>query len=395
MRIERNCAEIIWDRSSNSARLILDHLIRDRSRFHSNVPSGPNESKGTKSVCREERRLCKMKRRVLFFILTLILSGLLFPRLTPAKPIVWRLQTYGTGKAYSVNLAHLFKDTVEKRSQGRLQIDLFEAGVLGFSGTELGQVVGRNLVQGAQTMAALLGTEQPAWGASSLPFIFSKFDPEFNQIGPRLAVEEGEAIFQEMAKKMNLHYFNGYHMVDELECNKKVAAVQDWRGLKLRSWSPLIAQMGKALGSTNVTIPVAEMYTSFATRVIDANVGDATSLVDNKRYEVVKYLCSWPAVAAHFIYIINEAEWRALDKDLQSIVTQALRENSREGYEYYWVKNWEKRQEAKKFGVEIVKVSPEEIKKVRNIMKKEVWEPWIAGAGEYGRKLYDIILKYE
>lgn len=336
-----------------------------------------------------------MKRRGLFAIFGVLLLVFLFPPMAAAKSTVWRFQTYGTGRSYSVHLGRVFKDTVEKRSQKRLQIDLFEAGTLGFSGTELGQVVGKNLIQVAQTMAALLATQQPAWGASSLPFVFSKFDPVYDQIGPRLAVDEGEAYFQEMAKKMNLHYFNGYHMVDELESNKKVVLAQDWRGLKLRSWSPLIAQMGKALGSTNVTVPVAEMYTSFATRVIDANVGDATSLVDNKRYEVVKYLCSWPAVAAQFIYIINEDEWKALDKELQGIVAQALKENSRMGYEYFWVKNWEKRQEAKKYGVEIVTVAPDEIKKVRQIMKKEVWTPWLAGAGDYGRKLYDIMLKHE
>lgn len=339
-----------------------------------------------------------MKKRILFSILTMVFLTSLFPLMTSyaaAKPIVWRLRTFGKGKSYTVKLGHLFRDMVKERSNGRLQVEIFEAGTLGYSGFELQRVVGKGMLDAAQTMAALLGKgSKRAFGASSLPFLFNEFNPEYDKIAPRLAVEEAEPIFQEMANKMNLHYFNGWHFVDELNSNKKVATVKDWKGLKLRSWSPLIAAMGKALGTTTTTVPIADIYTSFATGVIDANVGDATNFVDNARNEVVDYINLWPVVAAHEVYVINEDSWAALDKDLQDIVTQVMRENSRAGYEHFWVNNWEKRKKAEELGTKIIKVAPVEIQKIRKIMKKEVWEPWLKGAGEYGKRLFDIMAKY-
>jgi len=312
------------------------------------------------------------------------------------KTISWRLRTYTSGvTSTEVIMAREFAKKMHERTKGRLEIKVLEAGTLGYSGFEIHKVVGDRLLEMAIAMAGGIGTEMPAFAVSELPFMFSDWKPEWNKIAPRLAVEEAEPILQEMAGKMKLVYFNYQHLPDALPGKKKVAKVEDWKGLKLRSWSPYIAATGKALGASTITVPYADMYTAFATNIIEANCGETKAVLDMKLHEVLKFVNLWPVDSAHAVIVVNQAAWKELDKDLQNILAQSLKELSHAAYEAYWTGEWKAQQEAEKMGVQIVKVAPEEIAKARAIVKKAVWEPWLNQSGDTGKKLFDIMMKYE
>jgi hypothetical protein len=44
--------------------------------------------------------------------------------------------------------------------------------------------------------------------------------------------------------------------------------------------------------------------------------------------------------------------------------------------------------------VNVVEISPAEKAKIQKIIKKEIWDPWTKDAGEYGKQLLDIFMKY-
>ena len=340
-----------------------------------------------------------MKKRQRFTILAAVLMISLFTLATTWTNVMaatlWRFRTYTSGADKVENIAaRTFADTVAKKAEGKLKIKVFEGGTLGYTGFEMPQVVRDGLVDMAVIFAGILGSKQPAFSACELPFLFSNWKPDYDKIAPRLAVMEALPIYQKMANEMGLQFFNAQNIPDQLQSNKIIATVADFKGIKLRAWSPMIAQFGKALGSTIVTVPFPELYTGFATNIVEANVGDATAMIDFKFHEVVKYFTPWPITAAHSAVIINKKAWDALDKKTQNIVAEGMDEFSRSLYNAHWVKDWEKRKELEAYGVKVIEVSPAEKAKIRPIINKAIWDPWAKESGEYGQKLIDIMMKY-
>lgn len=317
------------------------------------------------------------------------------PAPVPVKPTVWRYQLYEAGmESPEVAAAYKFADEVFKQSDGRLKIEIFEAGVLGYTGFELGRIVARGMLEMASTMAAAIATDKPAFEADTLPLLFPVWSPEYDKIAPRLAVKEAKPIYDRMADELNLVWLPLFHYPDSLLATKRVATVEDWKGLKLRSWSKLITDAGESLGATITTLPYAEIYTAFATGVIDANVGEASGVLVYKFYEVAPYFNLWNFDASQEGVAINKQAWEGIDKDLQDLVIRLHADMSRECYDNIWSKEWDNREELRALGMEIVDISPEEKAKVRAIVEKGVWEPFMERAGPDAVELLNVFKKY-
>lgn len=296
-----------------------------------------------------------------------------------------------------VAASYNFAEEISKQSNGRLKIEVFEGGTLGYSGFELPLLTARGMIEMSEAKGNNIASNfnEPAFEVAILPFIFSHFSPEFDKIEPRLATEEAWPIFERLAGKHNLVIRNFYHCPDSLYGNKRVTTVEDWQGLKLRSWSEFISKLGQALDATTFTIPFSDLYTSFATNVIEANPGQALDVKYYKIYEVIDYYLLWNVDAAWGVTTINKLAFEALDKDLQDLVFKLHNDLMvPEGYDKSWSSEWEDQKKIEELGVEIVEIAPEEIAKARAIVKEKLWEPWLETAGPDGQELFDIFSKY-
>lgn len=89
-------------------------------------------------------------------------------------------------------------------------------------------------------------------------------------------------------------------------CNKPIKSVADFKGLKIRSFTPTMSAMLQNLGATPVTLSFSEVYSALGNGVVDCGVTSANSGNSGKWPEVTKYfypLSVSGSVQGHFVNI--------------------------------------------------------------------------------------------
>ncbi|OCA93014.1 hypothetical protein A8F95_03970 [Bacillus wudalianchiensis] len=220
-----------------------------------------------------------------------------------------------------------FKELVEERSNGRIQIDIFPSSQLGN---------GRDQIEGAQigTIHFHIGSVAPVtnfapkFNLLNLPYLFESREHAFRVLDGVI----GQEISKDLESKglLNLGYMeNGWR---HLTNNKKpIKTSEDASGLKLRvQESPPYISFVKALGSAPVPIPFGELYTALEQKVVDGQENPLAQIYLNKLHEVQQYL----TLSAHnydaAIFLMSKTTFDTLPPDLQEII----RESSKEAIQY-------------------------------------------------------------
>lgn len=104
--------------------------------------------------------------------------------------------------------------------------------------------------------------------------------------------------------------------------SKDISSLNDLKGLKLRSPSPLFDNVGKALGSTTVNAPAPETYEMLSRGVIDGVFFQYDQLDNFKLDKLIKTAVSVPGgfgKTSQYLFI-NEKKWEAINtKDRKAI----------------------------------------------------------------------------
>ena len=108
-------------------------------------------------------------------------------------------------------------------------------------------------------------------------------------------------------------------------CNKPIKSVADFKGLKVRSFTPTMSAMLQNLGATPVSLSFSEVYSALGNGVVDCGVTSANSGNSGKWPEVTQYfypLSVSSAVQGHFVTL---AFWNKLTPDQQEKITTEFR----------------------------------------------------------------------
>jgi TRAP-type C4-dicarboxylate transport system substrate-binding protein len=154
-------------------------------------------------------------------------------------------------------------------------------------------------------------------------------------------------------------------------CNKAVKSVDDFKGLKIRSFTPTMSAMLQQLGATPVTLSFPEVYSALGNNVVDCGVTSPNS----------GYTGKWPEVTTHYIpvsvsgsvqgHFINLAYWNRFTPADQQKLLAAFKKLEDQMWEY--AINGTVESEAcitggeckgQKFNMVMVKPSPEDVAKV-------------------------------
>jgi len=234
--------------------------------------------------------------------------GYITPELTPSE-------NFETAMAYK------FRDYVEEKSNGRIKVKLFPAGQLG-NFTEMAQSVIMGDVEVAIINTIPMGSFYKKCMLFGMPGVFSSMD-ECNTI---LNTGWGENFNREMGKALGVqvlaHYSVGFrHFTNSV---KEVKLPQDAKGLTFRVMeSPVSIKMVEALGANPVPIPSSEMYLAMQNRVVDGQENPIGAIIQDRTYEVQKYLVLDGHFTSSEMAIMNGDFYNSLPNDLKAIVDEA------------------------------------------------------------------------
>ncbi|SCZ82063.1 TRAP transporter substrate-binding protein [Acidaminobacter hydrogenoformans] len=222
---------------------------------------------------------------------------------------------YTTNSPYH-EAAVKFKELVEAKSEGRMEVQIYPAQQLGSA---------REMIEGMQ-----MGTIEMVWTPTAK---FAGFDQRLTLIDlPYLFKDEDtmwKALEGELGQKL-MGYLEpigikgisfcaeGYKI---FTANKPIKSPEDFAGMKIRTMeAPVIMAQFKAWGANPVPIDFAEVYNALQQKVVDGQENPIITIHDMKFYEVQDYLSV--ADHAYLTYFLSASKkwYDGLPEDLQKIV---------------------------------------------------------------------------
>ena len=268
--------------------------------------------------------------KIRLFSLLLAIAGLL-PVLTlvpatalaQAQPVTLRLgHILNEASLYHVS-ATKFAEALAKNSGGRLKVEIFPNGTLGFErdlieGMRLGTIDA-----GVITNAPISGFE-PRMMVLDLPFIFKSRESAFKvmdgDIGKRLFG------YMEAQNLKGLAYFDaGWRTV--VSTKKALTKPEDYVGTRFRVLeSPLYVATFKSLGVNPTPMNFGEVYTGLRQGTIDALDLPIYAVHAAKFYEVAKYMALTEHMLTPVVLMMSNAKFKSLPPDLQQAVLKSAQE---------------------------------------------------------------------
>ncbi|WP_168560574.1 TRAP transporter substrate-binding protein [Rhizobacter sp. SG703] len=245
------------------------------------------------------------------------------PKTFAQAPIVIKFSHVVAPDTPKGNGAQRFKELAEKRSGGRVKVDVYPNSQLYKDKEEMEALQLGSVQMLAPSLAKFgpLGVKE--FEVFDLPFIFK------DQAAFRAVTEGpvGAELFRKLEPKgvKGLAYWdNGFHI---MSANKPLHKVADFKGLKMRIQSSKVldAEM-RALGAVPQVMAFSELYQALQSGVVDGCEGVPSNFYTQKTYEVQKHTTISNHGHLAYAVIVNKKFWDGLPADLRTILEGALKE---------------------------------------------------------------------
>jgi len=210
-----------------------------------------------------------------------------------------------------------FAAAIEKRTNGRVKIEITFAGGLG-KGNEVALLAGRGAIDMASVAMGYYPDQLLFWKAYQIPFVFND---------PVKAIEivhksyKQFPIFKQESDKINVNYLfqqplGSYYLTGP---DAKCATVAGLKGKKIRSFGADLPKMHAAIGAVPVSVSPTEVYEALQRGTIDYSFLNAGNVESLRLYEPGKYSCGTIMTISGHMIVIGKKAWAKLPKDIQDI----------------------------------------------------------------------------
>ncbi|WP_300525736.1 DctP family TRAP transporter solute-binding subunit [Aminiphilus sp.] len=283
-----------------------------------------------------------------------------------------------------------FAEKVAELSKGEMKANVFDSAQL-FKDTEVVEAVQEGLVEVALVPVNKWSGMIPAADVFEMPFVFSDLTSpkKFLDAGAGTLLDEE---FQKMGAKVV--FWVDYGLVQFFNSKRTLRVPDDFKGLKIRTFSSGTADTVTALGGTPVVISSSEMYMALQRGTVDGATTGMPAAVSRKIFEVQKYMTMANYTTAQFVVQANLKWWNALSDEQRDVLLKAGDEAAA------WIRDaiadseLEAEKTIRDAGVEVTTLTPEE----RELFVKAT-EPvrtdFANKTGELGKKLIEMALAVE
>ncbi len=286
------------------------------------------------------------------------------------------------GKGPFLEIEEKFARTIEKRTNGRVKIDITFAGGLG-KGNETMTLAGRGAIDIAAAPPSYYGDQLLFWKAFQVPFIFS--EPKQAMMVLAKSLEEFPVYKEEMDKMNVVWLFQqplGVYFLTGPGAN--CDSTSGLKGKKLRSFGKSVPKAHNAIGAVPVNVRPVEVYEALQRGTIDYSFLNAGNIQQYKLYEPGKYSCGpIMAITGHNI-VIGKNTWKKLPKDIQDIFMDQAKKTHAEYLA--WLTDFEASAivNIKKAGGVFKQFPPAELAKWKSMAPQflKVWEDEVTGRGQ-------------
>lgn len=229
----------------------------------------------------------------------------------------WDMPTpYSDGEFHTRNVK-LFAEDVQKATGGKLELQVHSNGSL-IKHPDILRAVSTGQVNIAEFLLGQFGNEDPVFAADNIPFVAAGYDQAwkfYEAQKPQLEKSLGK-------RGMKLLYSVAWPG-QGIYTKEPLKSVDDLKGTKFRTYSPLTARLAELLGASPTVIQVPEVPQMFATGAVHAMITSSATGTSTKAWEFVKNYYKTSAFHPKNVVVVNQRGFSRLPKDQQNALVKA------------------------------------------------------------------------
>ncbi len=239
-------------------------------------------------------------RRLLLVLPCIALLSSCSPRaaVPSREPVQWRFAIEETVGSVQHQYALKFKELIESRSGGEIEVTVYPYGTLGTS-DQITELVDMGVIQFAMASPGHLGKLIPEVQVFLLHFVFSNDEEINNKVlndNPELRRTFDELYARKRLKLLSI-FSEGWQV---WTMKKQIRTPEDFRGVKMRVMtSPLLLAAYEAYGASPTPLPYSEVYSALQLNMIDGQENPVFAIQEMSFYEVT----DWMIFAKHAPFI--------------------------------------------------------------------------------------------
>jgi len=209
---------------------------------------------------------------------------------------------------------------IEKRSNGRIKINVFPGGTL---------TKANECYDGVVKGISDIGMSCFAYTRGRFP-IMEALDLPLGYPNGKTATYTANAFYQKMKPRelddVKVLYLHA-HGPGLLHTTKPVRSLGDLRGMKIRS-TGLSAKIVEALGATAVAMSQGETYEALQKGVVEGTFTPIETLKGWRQGEVIRYTTDCPQIGytTSMFVVMNRNKWEALPQDIKDVFSSVSAE---------------------------------------------------------------------
>lgn len=271
------------------------------------------------------------------------------------------------------------KEVIEKRSDGKIKVQVYPNSSLFGDKDEYQNLVANNVQFILPDMSKLVGND-PGFNIPAMPFLFES-DEAANAFWDG---EKGQEIFKRLEKDGVLGkamWPNGAkHMTNDKKAIKKP---EDLDGMKIRTQGgQLLEAIYAELGAGSASIPFGELYTALQQGTVDGQENTFSNIESKKFDEVQKYMTIMGHTRVDYALLTNTKFWDSLNDETKAIVQKGVEEGTKLARESAKKLNDDALAKLKENGqVEINELSDAEIEEFKKTLEP-IYNEWAEKIGK-------------
>lgn len=236
------------------------------------------------------------------------------------KPVTLKLGLTFADKHMLTQELHKMADNVDKRTNGKVKIEIYADSLLGKE-AEMYEQLHMGTIDIALETIAFMSTSHPEFTIEDLPYMFKERKNGYDALDGDYGKKINEIIASDGSIK-NLGFMElGYrHMTNNI---RPIAKPDDMKGIKFRTTtSDLRRAVFEALGAQPTSMSFSEVFTGLQQGVIDGQESPLATIASSSFNEVQKYL----SLTGHFwtneCLLVNQKKFASLTEEQQKIIEE-------------------------------------------------------------------------
>lgn len=280
-----------------------------------------------------------------------------------------------------------FSKEIADKSGGKIKIDIKSITELNLKGFEVVDLTRKGVYDLVAGVVAYVADRSPEIEGVDLTGVA----PEIDQVIASTKAYR-HVLAREFKEKYGVHLLSmGGYPSQQFWCSKPVEKLADLAGKKIRVYGASLGDFVQGLGGVPVTIAFGEVVPALQKGVADCGITGTLPAYDAKWREVVTHLYIAGLGWAPSFVAMNQRRWDSLDAPTKEFLTKAFAE--------YEERDWAGTRENDEQGVncntgigpcrfgepgkmKLVKQSPEDQQKQKELVEKFVLSAWAKRCGE-------------